>query len=52
MYSIVMEPLFDTEVLSWEPVKEDPEKAAASTAKRATKRAVKDFMVLQYLVEI
>jgi len=44
MYSIVMELLLATPVLRLDPVKEDPEKAAAWTAKRR-RRAVKDFIV-------
>jgi len=45
MYSIVMELVLATPVLRLDPVKEDPEKVAAWTAKRARRRAVKDFIV-------
>lgn len=36
----------ETAPLTLDPVKDDPEKAAASTAKRATRRVEKDFMVI------
>jgi hypothetical protein len=46
MYSmVIVDPLLPTTVPTLDPVKEDLEKAAASTAKRATIRGVKDFMV-------
>lgn len=45
MYSIVIDPWLATDVLKLDPAKEDTEKAAAWAVRRATRRAVKDFIV-------
>jgi hypothetical protein len=42
---MVMEALLETEVLKLDPVKEEPEKAAAWATKRARRREVRVFMV-------
>ena len=42
---MVMDPLLATPVLKLDPVKEDPEKAAAWATKKARRREAKDFIV-------